>query len=259
MENVMAVLKKAIETLDPAPDRKKDLTLLLSLLSELCEQRVDKFTKTIEEDLRTAGTSENRTIPVTEILARHKEYRAYVKADAGKIATEVSSAIKKFVSGATSDIIDGVASLVTTGLEAIIGAGEGTQQEMSSYYIIVQDYGIARYDICAWSRKIEAQGITSQIETAMAIVAFKSSVDIKKISLNTFLIAYGEQLSKMNFPQEKQIEYIDYAEKIYFKLRGEDSKNPLPNLNRVSYPSDIEQQFNVNFISPAQFKGSLWE
>lgn len=81
--------------------------------------------------MRTAGTPENRTIPVTEILARHKEYRAYVKSDAGKIATEVSSAIKKIVSGGTSDIIDGVASLVTTGLEAIIGAGEGTQQEMS--------------------------------------------------------------------------------------------------------------------------------
>lgn len=251
----MAVLKKAIEALDPAPDKKKDITLLLSLLSELCEQRVDKFVKSIEENLRTAGNAENRTVPVTEILARHKEYRAYVKSDAGKIATEVSGAVKKFVSGTSSDIIDGVADLVTTGLEAIIGAGEGTQQEMMSYYIVVQDFGIARYDICAWARKIEAQGITTQIEAALALVAFKSSVDVHKISLNTFLIAYAGQLARMEFPPNKQKEYIEYAEQIYAKLRGED---PGPKFALSGGPSDARSFGLGSFAGPAEFRGSLW-
>jgi hypothetical protein len=219
----MAVLKKAIETLDPTPDKKKEITLLLSLLSELCEQKVEAFTKSVEDELRTAGNGENKSIPVTQIIARHKEYRAYVKADAGKIATEVSGAIKKFVSGGTTEIIDGVASLVTTGLEAIIGAGTGTQQEMSSYYIVVQDYGIVRYDVRAWARQIEAQGITSQIETALAIVAFKGSVDVTKISFNTFLIAYGTQLSQMGFAPDKQKEYLAYAKQVYDLLKEENS------------------------------------
>jgi hypothetical protein len=218
----MAFLKSAINALDPQPDKKKEITLLLSLLSELCEQKVTEFATKIETELRTAGDGENRTVPVTEIVARHKEYRAYVKQDAGKIATEVAGAVKKFVSGGTSEIIDGVASLVTTGLEAIIGAGSGTQQEMSSYYIIVQDYGIVRYDVRAWSRQIEAQGITTQIETALAIVAFKSSVDVTKLSYNTFLIAYGAQLAAMEFPANKQKEYLQYAKQIYDELRNKD-------------------------------------
>jgi hypothetical protein len=251
----MAVLKNAINALDPQPDKKKDLTLLLSLLSELCEQRVEKFVKMVEDDLRTAGNGENKTIPVTEILARHKEYRAYVKADAGKIATEVSAAIKKFVSGTATDIIDGVAGLVTTGIEAIIGAGEATQQEMSSYYIVVQDFGIARYDVCVWSRKIEAQGITSQIENALAIVAFKSSADVRKITLNTFLIAYAGQLAKMNFPPDKQLEYLEYAEKIYAKLRGELVAGDGAGLAPLSEAAPFEiSEYN----SPAEFRGSLW-
>ncbi|MBK9107347.1 MAG: hypothetical protein IPM92_02930 [Saprospiraceae bacterium] len=83
----MAILKNAINALDPAPDRKKDITLLLSLLSELCEQKVKDFSSSIENELRIAGTGENKTIPVTEILARHKEYRAYIKSDAGKVAS----------------------------------------------------------------------------------------------------------------------------------------------------------------------------
>lgn len=251
----MSILKDAINALDPAPDKKKEITLLLSLLSEACEQKVKEFSTNIEEELRTAGNGENRTVPVTEILARHKEYRAYIKSDAGKIATEVSGAIKKFVSGGADDIIDGIASLVTTGIEAIIGAGSGSQQEMSTYYIVVQDYGIARYDIRVWARQIEAAGITSQIETALATVAFKSSVDITKLSFNTFLIAYGSQLEAMNFPKDKQKEYINYAIEIYDKLRGAATGDKI-GLDRSL--DNTASQIG-NFRLPGKYFGSLWD
>ncbi|MCA1408637.1 hypothetical protein I6F26_29955 [Ensifer sp. IC3342] len=254
----MAVLKNAINALDPAPDKKKEITLLLNLLSELCEQKVVEFKQSVEQDLRTAGDKENRTIPVTEVLARHNEYRAYVKDEAGKLATEVSGAVKKFVSGGSDNIISGIADLVTTGLEAILGAAEGVQAEMGSYYIVVQDYGIARYDIRAWTRRIEASGITSKIENAMAIVAFKSSVDVTKLTFNTFLLAYGEQLAAMKFPPNEQTEYIEYAEKIYDKLRGRAGLASEPREGRVSIDSFANPPL-VGFRAPGQFFGSLWD
>jgi hypothetical protein len=250
----MAVLKNAIKSLDPAPDKKTELTLLLNLLSELCEQKVTEFTMKIDHDLRTAGSEENRSIPITEILAKHTEYRAYVASDAGKIATEVSSAVKKFISGGSHDIVDGVASLVTTGIEAIIGAGQGTQQEMSSYYIVVQGLAIARYDIRAWSRRIEAVGITKQIENSMAIVAYKSSVDVNNVSLNTFLIAYETQLQAMQFTPTQQIEYLEYAEKLYFRLRGDQPKLKLSHAAGDAAPSGVSR-----FRLPATLSGTLWD
>lgn len=216
----MALLKDAIKALDPVQDKKTELTLALSLITELAENKAAEFEKRVQETLRTAGSVENRTIPVTEIIASHREYRAYVQSDAGKIASEVSGAVKKFVSGGTNDIIDGVSSLVTTAVEALIGGGSASQQEMMSYYIVVQDYGIVRYDICAWSRSVEARGITSQIECALAFQATKSSVDVTKLSYNTFLIAYGQQLSNMGFSDTEIEKYLEYAEKIYDKLRG---------------------------------------
>ena len=249
----MSVLKNAINALDPAPEKKSQLTLLLSLLSELCEQKVSGFTEAIELDLRTAGTAENRTIPVTQILANHKEYRAYVAADAGKIATEVSSAIKKFISGGSANIIDGIASLVTTGIEAIIGAGSGEQQEMSSYYIVVQSFAILRFDIRVWSRRIEADGITKQIETALATVAYKSSVDVSKLTLNTFLIAYQDQLSKVGIPEADWEKYLDTAEKMFDRLRGGSPDS-------LSAPSPAGFALGP-FISqgPGELRGSLWD
>lgn len=246
----MAPLKAAISALDPAPDKTKDLTLLLSLLSELCEQKNLAFTESIEAELRTAGTIENKTIPVTEILAKHKEYRAYVKSDAGKIASETSSAIKKFISGGSENIVDGIAALVTTGIEAIIGAGSGTQQELSSYYIVVQKFGILRFDIRVWSRQIEASGITKSIETALAIVAYKSSVDVKKLSLNTFLIAYQDQLSKIGISEEKWEGYLDTAVKLYKELSGQSVQGNM---------ATSEKQVSTTYKTPGQLYTTLWD
>lgn len=245
----MAVLKKAIEALDPAPDKKKQLTLALSLLSELCEQKVSQFTEAIESNLRTAGTVENRSVPVTEILATHTEYRAYVKDDAGKIATEVTDAIRKFIAGGSDNILDGVASIVTTGIQAIIGAGQAVQQEMSSYFIIVQSFGIIRFDIRIWCRMIEAEGITTQIESALATAAYKSSVDVTKLSLNTFLIAYQGQLSKLGIPEAEWEKYLDAAEAMYDRLRG-DRPGGGPEAPLVIGGS--------NFVAPAVLSGTLW-
>ncbi|MBZ9752305.1 hypothetical protein K7W42_15740 [Deinococcus sp. HMF7604] len=244
----MAPLKNAINALDPTPDKKKDITLLLNLLSELSEQKVAMFTERIETELRTAGTVENRTVPVTEILANHTEYRAYVKQDAGKIAGEVTGALKKFLSGGSGDILDGIASLVTTGLEAIIGAGSGSQQEMKSYYIVVQKFGMVRFDIRAWSRQIEAQGITSQIETCMAIVAYKSSVNVKNLSFNSFLVLYQDQLAKIGIPEADWDKYLTEAEAMYKKLGGNTGTSDL------AVPDGVMFQ-----TTPGRLYGTLWE
>lgn len=219
----MAVLKDAIKALDPAPDKKTELTLALNLLSELSESKVDAFKDDVATSYRTAGTIENRTAPITLVVASHSEYRAYIKDDAGKIVADVTEAVKKFVAGGSENIITGIADLVTTGITALLGSGEATQQEMRSYYITAQSRALVRYDILVWRRNIEASGITKKIESCMAIYASKASIDVKKLDLNTFLLGYEDQLFKMGFNEKETLEYIDYAEEVYRKLIGDQS------------------------------------
>ena len=222
----MSILSTAIKSVDPTPDKKKELTLALNLMNELAESKAKLFASEIAGSYRTAGTKENKTVPIVLVIAEHSEYRAYVKDDAGKIAEEVSDAIKKFVSGGSEQIINGIASLTTKGLTAILGAGQATQQEMRSYYITVQARAIVRYDIIAWRRIIEATGITSKIESCLAIYASKASVDVKKLDLNAFIAVYGQELKNMEFSEKEISEYMDYAEEVYEKL-----KRPLQNKN----------------------------
>jgi hypothetical protein len=222
----MSFLKNAIDALDPAPDKKKELTFALQVLFELAEQKSLLFKRDLENSLRTAGqTPDNQTIPITQILAWHSETRAYVKDDVGKVAEVVLGSIKKFIGGGTDEILSGIGELATAALEGILGAGSGTQAEMHSYYVVVEGLSIVRMDISAWSRRIEATGITTKIENALAFQAVKSSVNVDAITFNTFLQAYKSQLEKMKLPPDKLKEFIIQSKEIFDLLR--DNSAPL--------------------------------
>lgn len=219
----MVFLKNAIKAVDPTPDKKKELTLSVNLLFELAEQKKAIQYEVLMQLLRTAGTDENPSIPITNTLASHSETRAYVSSNAGNLVETVTGAVTKFIGGGADNIVNGIGELITGGLEAILGAGSGTQSEMHSYYIIVEGFSIVRFDIVAWQRRIEATGITREIENAMTFTAIKSSVDVDRITFNTFLQAYKKQLEKLQFGDAELKKFIIEAKEIFELLRDPSS------------------------------------
>lgn len=246
----MAALKKAIEALDPAPDKKKEITLALNLLFELAEQKKQLQEEWLKNYLRTAGTPENPTIPITNIIAWHNETRAYVKDDASKLVSEIASAVKKFVAGGSDNIINGISELMSGAITAILGAGTGSVSEMHSYYIMVEGLSIIRIDLTAWQRHIEAEGITKKIENAMTFSAVKSSVDVNKITFNTFLQAYNAQLMKMKIPENEVKKYIIEAKEVFDLLRNNNSHTSF--VSNSIEPSSLSVELcmpgHINFL-----------
>lgn len=236
----MSFLKNAIESVDPQPDKTKELTLALNLLYELAEQKSILFKKDLIENLRTAGTPENPTIPITSVLAWHQETRAYVKKSPKELVKTVENAIGKFIDGGSEQIISGIGDLVSRGLEGILGSGVGIQAEMHAYYIVVEALSIVRFDISAWSRRIEAKGITSNIQNALAFQTVKSSVDVDAITFNTFLQAYKSQLNKLNLPPDKLKAFIIESKEVFELLRDPGSKKVKQTSLLQFHPSEIK-------------------
>lgn len=56
---------------------------------------------------------------------------------------------------------------------------------MHTHYIIIEGFSIVRIALTAWQRHIDAEGIT-KIGNAITFSAVKFSVDVNKISFNTF-------------------------------------------------------------------------
>lgn len=227
----MAFLRDAIKVLDPSSDKQKELTLALSLLSELCEIKVNEFENNIFKSFRTAGTGENYTVPIYKQIGTYKDYRAYVKDDVSKIGDEISKVLNKFISGSTPEIISGIGDLLTSALTTVLGEGEASQREMHQYCVVIQDYSIVRYDISIWKRNIQATGITSKIQDCLAIYCSKASVNVQSLDLNTFISIYADQLNNLNIPKTEIKKYLDESEAIYLKLKGNTPSKIIKNIS----------------------------
>ena len=136
------------------------------------------------------------------------------------IIKETQAAIGKFISGGSQNILDGVGALLGTGINTLLGSGMGAQGQREDYFIALEGFAIVRLDVKSWFRKVEAKGITQQIESIMAFTAVKSSVDVNKISLNTFLQAYNYQLQKSKISELELLEAIKKAKEVYDLLKS---------------------------------------
>ena len=103
---------------------------------------------------------------------------------------------KSFVTGGSENVISGVGALIGAGINMLMGSGEGVQAEHSDYFIMVDGLALVRIDVKSWIRKVTVVGITQKIESVLAFTAVKSSVDVDKISFNTFMEAYKYQLQR---------------------------------------------------------------
>jgi len=229
----MAVLKNAIKSFDPAPEKKNEVETILNLLFDLANSKTENFKKEIAQSLRTAGTDENPTVPITQKLGEYADTRAYTIEDNTKIISEATTAIKGFVSGGADNIINGIGNLLGTGINALLGSGTGVQAEREDYFVAVEGLSIIRIDVKSWMRKVEVQGLTKKIESIFAFVAVKSSVNVDKITFNTFLQAYKYQLERGNLPQDELIKEITHAKEVFNLLKTSDVVSINPKLESV--------------------------
>ena len=185
--------------------------LNLNLLFELATSKCDHFKTQIADNIRTAGTIENPTIPITHIIADTSEMRAYCKDDSTKIVGEATNAIK-------------------AGINMLMVSGEGVQAEHSDYFIMVDGLALVRIDVKSWIRKVTVVGITQKIESVLAFTAVKSSVDVDKISFNTFMEAYKYQLQRdaaHALNENDLMKEIKRAKEVYNLLKTDSAESTL--------------------------------
>lgn len=215
----MSVIKDIVEKEDPAKQKTAEIKEALNLLYQLSKQKADIFAEQIAKDLRNAGTTENRTVPITVILGNHQEIRAITKdTPDGDITKGIGNALKQVLTRSKDDIIDGLTALIDTGLKAILGVGEGEERQEHTYYVATEGMSIVRLDLIYWCRCITASGITAYAEKSIVCTAVKSSVDVAKIDFNAFLAAYQAQLVRCKFNDDQLKEELKNAREIYKML-----------------------------------------
>lgn len=212
----MGVIKDVVKKADQTQGVTAEVKDALNLLYELSKQKADLYEERIARDLRNAGTTENPTVPITVKLGSHQEIRATTSSTPDKDITDgINKALKDVLTGSKDGIIDGLTSLINTGLKAILGVGEGEEREEHTYFIATEGLSIIRLDLIYWCRRVTAKSITTYAEKSVVCTAVKSSVDVNKIDFNAFLAAYQAQLVRCHFSESQLEDELKNARRIY--------------------------------------------
>ena len=89
---------------------------------------------------------------------------------------------------------------------------------------------LVRIDVKSWIRKVTVVGITQKIESVLAFTAVKSSVDVDKISFNTFMEAYKYQLQRdaaHALNENDLMKEIKRAKEVYNLLKTDSAESTL--------------------------------
>ena len=257
----MGQTREIVKQADKTPEIKKEIGESLTLLMELCDMKAERFQQHIEENLRTGKIDgESLKIPVDHIISHWSDYRCTTK-QTQDITKKVAESIKDIFQGTTESVINGIASLAGSAIEAIVGTGEGTEHTSQVYTCCTDGSGIAaslvRFDMMIWSRNITASALLKYMESALTIVVYKSTIDVSKITFNDFRNIYLEVLERgvdPNLPREKRekeiISAIEFARTVYNELK-KDSSN-----NKPTTIEDLRNRVPVNLVKTTQLKKS---
>ena len=226
----MSTLRKIIDDYDKSKDAAAEVKQTLALLMSLAEAKANEFEAEIKENLQTGKTYDTLEIPIEKEIQRTIDYRAVTQNTPEDIIKNLTDALSDMISDPSGEkIIGGIGKIVNQGLTVILGAAEGTEQ-VSKIYCVTADYpAIVRFDFAFWCRNIVGESIKKYVEHALACVAIKSSVDVNKLSYNTFLSVYNRVLKAAYGNDPKDIDaMLEKARRIYDNLRDPSKVKEIP-------------------------------
>lgn len=241
----MGAVRNIIRTVDATPEVTDEVKESLKILMELAESKARVFEELIKNDLLLGKTTDTLTIPITKIVQSKTEFRAKTQETPADFVGPIAESLGKMFSG-SGEILNGIAGMINTGLQTVVGAGYGEEAEMRMYSVVAEYPAIVRFDFAFWGRKIEAKAMSKHMEQVFSCVAYKSAVDVKKLAFNDFLAVYGPVLIKA-FGSNMQLvkNMIEESKKIYTMMVP--AKNAAPLLSQDAALAIVEQSKTHEF------------
>lgn len=245
----MSTFLKVIQDFDGSSDLAEAQREVIETLSQLAQTKKDLFHKRINLLILDAGQGTNKTVPISSIVRIDGMTRAFSSSSAGDIADTLKEAIGGFIEGGSTNILNGIFSILTKALDIFLGSASGSDDQIEQYFLYPTEFAIYRIDLAAWSRTVVAKSLKTSIQQATAYAYVMSNVDIEKISWSDFVAIYALQLDKLS--------NLTPAERAQFKLDMRDTWNFLKgtpviteaDLVATTSFATIEAQYQVPFTS----------
>ncbi|KAI1739957.1 hypothetical protein F4680DRAFT_420791 [Xylaria scruposa] len=184
-------------------EKEKKANDALQALMEMAKLQQDKFYLVVQ-----ANMNSQKLIPVDVIIRQENILQATSSTEITGVDDIINTTFAAFAAG---DVANGVASIVQTGLNLLVGSYSGNISSRDSYVITAGKIGgIMRIDMHFFAYQFTSSQLTDICKQVVSVSVVVSSVDSSKLSNSTLRnivqIVYG------NLPTEDQSRILEQLE-----------------------------------------------
>lgn len=211
----MSVVKDTIKALDDSSvEAAKEVKASLEMLDKLAQAKKEEMVRFTDDRIKDAA----RNLEIPAGLKMFEASEVHVVSSKGP-ADGIETALDAFLQDAEDRWKDGVKALINTALNVLLGAASGASENVA-YYIIALDghaktqdseetYVPVRLDYSLWVYNFQREGITDDVESALAYHARKSLLDYTDIPSR---IQIEQSLKNIGTPKALRDEVIGMIE-----------------------------------------------
>lgn len=225
----MGVLNDVVKKIDTSGEQKQEIAETLDLLVELTKARADQYKHTIEDSLNRARilgkgeSTDSLKFPISSVKDSRVEYRCVAQNRPSNMVDKIAESISKMIEdNSAGSIVKGVASIINTALEPILGQSSGAEQYCATTSTFIEGSGIAvnivRFDCIIWGRSVRAKAIKEKIDVTLACVAYKSVVNVKQLTFDDFRAVYAPVIEASGNTDIRKA--MEEAKAVYDLLEG---------------------------------------
>lgn len=254
----MGAIRNAIKSFDGTAEAKQEMEIQLDNMTALANAKADYFDLALRQELANAGSGSSKDIPVSFIIGSTRQTHAYAESSMDSIATTVTSAIDDFIRGGNENVLKGVGSLMTKGIQALFASKEGGENESHFLTVFAEGRALVRLDLKAWKRYTNIKSISTSAEQISAFVMVKSTIDASALDYNTFIQLYQNNLFEKatGFTSQEIEQQLDDIQKIYQKFKENQTKSKLVT-EKLNELNETNQYIEIVKPSPEELKLSL--
>lgn len=244
----MGVLTDVVQKIDKSGDQKQDISETLDLLVELTKARAEQYKHTIEDSLNRARifgkgqSTDSLYFPISSVKDSRVEYRCVAQNRPSDLISNIAKSISQMIDdNSAGNIVKGIANIINTALEPILGLSSGKEQYCATTSTFIEGRGIAvnivRFDCIIWGRSVSAKSIKEQIDKTLACVAYKSVVNVKQLSFDDFRAVYAPIIEASGTTDVAQA--LKEAREVYDMLEG---GSELPSKSKINTGTDLNYE-----------------
>ncbi|WP_419736093.1 hypothetical protein [Pseudomonas sp. COR18] len=171
--------------------------------------------------LNTSLGSDNQIVPISNIIDTYSEVHAYNPAVTDRqVLGAVMGPLEKIVAGGSARMRNVIGSQIADIIRTFLAHDEELTAGKDRYFVLTDGPSIVKLDLRIWATSVNASDIREKIQKILVISAVKSSIDIQKTNLNTFISLYQSQLSRSSLSPHEIIEEITQATEIIRALKS---------------------------------------